>query len=47
MVMAAINEAQTLDILELASDMIPCVIDERQRAELDVEARARRKELAK
>ena len=47
MVMAAINEAQTVDVLDMACGLISGVADERQRAELDVEARARRKELAK
>lgn len=46
-VMDAINAATTPDALDLAADLLRGVADERQRAELDVAARARRKELAK
>lgn len=46
-VMDAINAATTPDALDLAADLLRGVADERQRAKLDVAARARRKELAK
>lgn len=46
-VAAAINAAADLDALDLAADLIRQVGDERQRAELDVELRAKRKGLTK
>lgn len=46
-VVDAIHGAKDSDALDLAADMIRGVADERQRAELDTEARKRRKELAK
>jgi hypothetical protein len=45
-VAAAINEATTTDALDLAVDMIRSVADERQRAELDIEAKKKRKAIA-
>lgn len=42
----AIKAAKTVDELDVAVDLIRGVADEAQRAELDVEARARRKALA-
>jgi len=44
-VAAAINEATSVDALDLAVDMIRSVADERQRAELDIEAKKKRKAL--
>lgn len=43
----AIAKAATGDALDAAQDLIRAVADERHRAELDTEARKRRKELAK
>jgi hypothetical protein len=42
----AIKAATTVDELDVAVDLIRGVADERQRAELDIEARARRKALS-
>jgi hypothetical protein len=42
-----ISVSPTVEALDIACEMIPGVADERQRAELDVEARAKRKTLTK